>query len=293
MKLIREYISEKFEEDSDPIYDLDIGGYSFETIKPGAVFKVRPEYKSYLALTSNKSGKFISCPYGARLDKNDYLVVTQVIRYDNGYKDIHFKKFWNKEQSETYRKQFEKIIKNIPWEGLNTRMIISKIMFDRRFEIIERGFDFLKESLNEKFEENSDPINDLGIGQKYLIKKWIDKINCAKCRGTGITQYKINDDLSINVLTSASLPDNYGDIPKYIKFNKINGRFNIADCCMTTFRGCPKIVNGDFICLRNKIKSLKYLPKIVNGDFEISKETGFTEEDIRNVCKISGQVIII
>ena len=54
----------------------------------------------------------------------------------------------------------------------------------------------VREHINEKFTEDSDPIQDLGIGLKLLIEKWFLEIN--KTNGSNyIINYIINDDFTI------------------------------------------------------------------------------------------------
>ena len=51
----------------------------------------------------------------------------------------------------------------------------------------------VKESLYEKFTEEGDPIEDLGIGARAQIKKWFDSV------GINSRQYTIDDDMHIYV----------------------------------------------------------------------------------------------
>ena len=49
----------------------------------------------------------------------------------------------------------------------------------------------VRENINEKFTEDSDPIEDIGIGSKHLIHKWFDSVGVDRSR------YTIDDDLNI------------------------------------------------------------------------------------------------
>jgi hypothetical protein len=51
----------------------------------------------------------------------------------------------------------------------------------------------VREHINEKFTEDSDPIADMGIGSKYLIHKWFESI------GMDRSKYTIDDNLNIEV----------------------------------------------------------------------------------------------
>ena len=113
----------------------------------------------------------------------------------------------------------------------------------------------------EKFTEDSDPIHDLGIGMIKPIKAWLKKYH--------IEDYKINDDLTIDVNRSISgLYGFSGNFPEYIQFNKINGAFYCSqNRKMTSLRGCPKIVTDDFSCTQTSITSLEYGPTYVGDHY--------------------------
>ena len=51
----------------------------------------------------------------------------------------------------------------------------------------------VRESLFEKFSEDGDPIADMGIGSKYLIKQWFESMNVKP------NEYIIDDNLNIIV----------------------------------------------------------------------------------------------
>jgi hypothetical protein len=121
----------------------------------------------------------------------------------------------------------------------------------------------VKEHINEKFEDHSDPISDMDIGINTLIKKWLDKYDIKK--------YTINSDITIDVNGNVDLEGmDINNFPDYINFNIIhNGYFDIRKNKFTILRGCPKSVeNGFFSCAFNLLKSLKYAPKYIAGDFD-------------------------
>jgi len=114
----------------------------------------------------------------------------------------------------------------------------------------------------EKFTEDSDPIHDMGIGMIKPIKEWLKKHH--------IKDYKINDDLTIDVngIIELSKSGFSGNFPEYIQFNKIIGAFYCSkNEEMTTLRGCPKIVTGDFSCTQTSITSLEYGPTYVGDHY--------------------------
>ena len=144
----------------------------------------------------------------------------------------------------------------------------------------------------EKFTEDSDPVNDMGIGLKHLIEKWIEEMNKKSIDQMGIKNYSIDEYANINVEDNCSLPDHCGNIPEYIKFGIIKGEFIISNCNMTTLRGCPEIVERDFKCNSNSLTSLEYCPKIVKGNFICSGNViGFNSNAIRKICKVGKDII--
>jgi hypothetical protein len=74
---------------------------------------------------------------------------------------------------------------------------------------------------------------------------------------------------------------------------KICGRFDCFGNKLESLEGAPSKVFGDFNCYRNKLTSLKGAPKEVKGNFNCSENTKeFTEEEVRAVCKVGGNVIV-
>ena len=55
----------------------------------------------------------------------------------------------------------------------------------------------VKEHIYEKFQEESDPISDMGIGQRALIKKWFDSV--------GIPEYVYTIDKNLNIHVKGNL----------------------------------------------------------------------------------------
>jgi len=152
----------------------------------------------------------------------------------------------------------------------------------------------VREHINEKFSEESDPIQDMGIGIIHKIEKWIGMINRISNNNQcdGIRNYTINNDGTIDCQGFTALPDNCGNFPEYINFNKIDGEFIICNCNMTTLRGCPKIVTGDFDCRFNKLTSLEYCPEIIGKKFMCGgNKKRFTREYVQKYCKIAKDKI--
>lgn len=135
-------IAEAFtDNESDPISDMGIGGFTYETLKPGAVIKPK---RLGIAVTKNQSGQFCGFHSGLRLFPESLLVIYRISPYGKDYKDVYFKKCFShdKEEMKNTVDQIRETIKegHVPWGGSNGRMIVSKKKFDYRFDVIERGF---------------------------------------------------------------------------------------------------------------------------------------------------------
>lgn len=89
------------------------------------------------------------------------------------------------------------------------------------------------------------------------------------CRSCKITDYSINDDLSIDVYGSV-----YISVKKFerlpIAFNEVSGEFFCCNNSLTSMENMPKMVGGTFDCSYNNITSLLGGPEIVNGDYKCS-----------------------
>jgi len=183
MKLVKEILYEKFTEEGDPIKDMGIGGYTFDTLKNGTIIECTKAFGTSLGGVIrgyNDAAKQIR--YGS------YLLIFNIKRLDKYYISFNYrnaggpiswgdKELFKKQQAESLEtvKRFQKEYKDDPIGS--TRNIpkysggfISKIgrnKFDNMFKIIERGVD-LSESVNEKFIEKSDPIHDMGIGKQKI-----------------------------------------------------------------------------------------------------------------------------
>jgi len=152
----------------------------------------------------------------------------------------------------------------------------------------------VKEYINEKFTDESDPIHDMGIGLQHKIIKWIKHINIksANTHCDGIKHYTINNDGTIDCVGFVALPDDCGNLPDYIQFNEIQGDFIITKCGMTTLKGCPKKVYGEFDCRDNKLISLKYCPSYVERKFLCyHNNKNFSREYILRHCKVANKTL--
>jgi hypothetical protein len=137
----------------------------------------------------------------------------------------------------------------------------------------------VREHINEKFVEDSDPIHDMGIGMIKQIKDWLKRYN--------IKDYTINNDLTIDVHGSVHISyEILRNFPKYIQFNIVKGMFIIQYNNFTTLRGCPKIVKDMFSCSDNLLTSLEYAPKEASDFYCHGNTKQFTKNDVLKYCKV-------
>lgn len=129
--------------------------------------------------------------------------------------------------------------------------------------------------MNINFERGLDPKEAMGIGEKSKISKWLEEMEIEK------GEYKIdeqNNQFIINVRSGnvdllIDIQNNFPNgLPDYIKFSRVSGSFH---------------------CTNNKLTSLKGVPFEVGGNFYCQNNPGmFTEEDVRAVCNVIGRVIV-
>jgi hypothetical protein len=157
MRIVREHINEKFTNDSDPIHDLGIGmPYIWKTLKRGDILR----FKKTLRMNGSHEDTT-----GNTYHKGTYIVVLRVKAEEKGEwgdKEITY---------DYYNSKNKNFLDNPPVESSND-WTWDYEFFNEFFELVRRD---LKESLNEKFTEDSDPVHDLGIGYIHLIEDRIKK----------------------------------------------------------------------------------------------------------------------
>lgn len=92
------------------------------------------------------------------------------------------------------------------------------------------------------------------MDQIELIKAWLQKmhINNATVVKNKEGFYVINVNGSVDLYKKL---EGEKSLPEYIKFEKINGTFDISYNNLESLRGCPHIVRGVFVCDGNKISA--------------------------------------
>ena len=138
----------------------------------------------------------------------------------------------------------------------------------------------VKESLL-SFEKNKDAFSSLNIGMIDKVQRFMENLKNEFPESNW--EWKINSDLSVDIFWPEFYKDRnpifdisieeYGLLPFYIKFNRIE---------------------GDFACSFTSKESLKSFPKFIKGNCEIfgKKTKEFNETDIRSICKIEKDLKI-
>ena len=85
------------------------------------------------------------------------------------------------------------------------------------------------------------------------------------CKKYDITNYIINDDMSIDVHGIVVLFGEIIELP--LNFNKVTGTFICEKNRLISLKGAPNYVGGNFICDHNFLTSLKYGPEYVKFEY--------------------------
>lgn len=108
--------------------------------------------------------------------------------------------------------------------------------------------------LNEKvyrFTEDSDSINDLGIG---IILYWLKVCKLSNSHEKSSKGYKILGDID---LTNGKFEKPEIELPEF----EVEGNFWIDGNNLISLKGyCPKKVGGSFSCTNNPLEGLEGLP---------------------------------
>lgn len=111
-----------------------------------------------------------------------------------------------------------------------------------------------------------------------------------ECEKYNITNYKINEDMSIDVIGDVVIT--YSDITKLpLQFNIVKGNFiccrnnlttlegspvkitgsaNFSENKLTSLLGCPKYIGGHITLNQNQLTSLEYCPDYIGTNFNCS-----------------------
>lgn len=184
MNIIREHINEKFTENSDSIHDMGIGlKFQIEKRYKKVVEKLKTEYDNF----SNESYLdlyLIYCADDPGLDENTkFMYINYLINSGANVNAIGGLAFRC-----SCKFNYPKIVKLFLDVGINVHTSNDDALYYATHynnkDVVKLLKDYiqkeeaekkLKESLNEKFTLDSDPIHDLGIGLKALRKFWKKK----------------------------------------------------------------------------------------------------------------------
>jgi hypothetical protein len=142
----------------------------------------------------------------------------------------------------------------------------------------------VRESLYINFTEDSDPVNDMGIGLKTSIRNWL--------KNMGVRNYTLRSNMYIiDVNGNVKLSDkSIEKIPNYIKFNRINGGFHCNNTGLTSLKGTPVSISGSFLCYNNDLTDLQYSPEFVGGLYSVSHSNLTSLRGIEN-CKVRDLMV--
>lgn len=107
------------------------------------------------------------------------------------------------------------------------------------------------------------------------------------CDQYGISNYSINEDMSVSVDGDVFLYKmDLIEIP--IKFKKVSGYFDCSCNGLTSLINSPIEVLGSFNCSNNNLRSLKHCPEYVGGNFQcINNKNGLSS--LKNCPKYVGK----
>ena len=87
------------------------------------------------------------------------------------------------------------------------------------------------------------------------------------CEKYNITNYTVNPDGSIDVNGNVYLYDRgLTELP--LTFNRIEFDFWFSNNNLTSLKGCPRWIGGNFNCYNNRLTSLEFSPDYIGGYFD-------------------------
>ena len=225
------------------------------------------------------------------------VYVTPSEKYALAYSfEMGFKSMWNRWDTEFGASVFEK------QTGINVSDLIrkNKSLIERSIPKLKRGIflpnadgnvdvsyssltyiDFPEKNIKGRVNIRENQITSLRNGPEKVGRYFDCSSNEISSLKEGPKIAKTGYDCSFNPITSL------------VGSPKETDEFLCMGTQIKNLEGAPEKVNGDFVCSNNKfLISLKGAPKFVKGDFICDKCAGnFTEDDVRAVCKVGGNVI--
>jgi hypothetical protein len=252
MKLVKEYINEKFTADSDPISDMGIGiREAWNNLKEGDIFKLVKTLKIEGSGNVYLEGSYFYVEYASDID----------IEGKKYFDIIHYKN-----KRDLLNKQYPSSVRS--WR-------MSFNWWKKYFNIVS-----IDKIINEKFIEDSDPISDMGIGidKKRNFENEIERSEwIVKYLSHILNMNKIPEDIIRS--TSYYINNIYADkIEKYAqKYLLLNGSYEEPDWeylhRSLSKRGfkvkeTKKIVNEKFAEESDPIKDMKIGKEGIFNDLE-------------------------
>ena len=113
------------------------------------------------------------------------------------------------------------------------------------------------------------------------------KLKVVKKDNGKISYIEVEGDVTI---------ENYQDstLPFYIGYCRIKGNFTCSYCNISSLSGFPSRILSNFTCSScPNLNSLNGMPKYIGGDC-IMRDCGtiFTEEEIMNICDVTGSIYL-
>jgi hypothetical protein len=141
MVMRAKFINEKFEEESDPIKDMNIGGFTYSTLKPGAIIVPKRSMRF-----GKSTGKLVSrggIPVSI-FPKRPYIVISHASQIYQS-KDMYLSGFMvpDLDTAMKYREKLRKegrVSLHLQSWMNRLKICIKEKSFNNRFDIIERGF---------------------------------------------------------------------------------------------------------------------------------------------------------
>lgn len=259
--IIDESLNEKFKETSDPLEDLSIG-VKHEYEKWLDEFKASPRGLSWNLNIPNS--QLMAVGDQGKTEFVDYLInkLGANPNFDNvaalrcaAYQE----NFETGVELVKHGADLRKAIKHADyWNHKDTVLALTKIE------------DMIKGSLNEKFEEEGDPLHTMGIGLKKIVIDWLNDHNNVKVKDEQVSITKNGEIDFSGYLLFMHTPN----FPDYIKFNQITRNFEMHhNENFTSLEGFPKYVAGNLKFYNNAIKP--------------------TEEEIREICEVGGEIQLV
>lgn len=119
---------------------------------------------------------------------------------------------------------------------------------------------------------------------KTEIKAWLDLY--------GVEKYSIVKGVSqpfvVNVLGDVNLKaKELTSIP--VKFNKVQGSFDVSDNSLTSLAFCPKVIKDDFLCSGNLLKILDSFPLSIGARISLAHNQLQSLKGL-NIKKVNGSL---